>query len=132
MIVDTNVLLRILDGGTGEHALAARARVQEARETGETLRVFAATVLELAFVLESVRTGYGWNREAVAAAVVAVADEPAFDVEHADALKVAAASYRERKVDLHDCYLDALANQLGTRVLSFDGDLRKLGSGERP
>lgn len=132
MIVDTNVLLRILDGGTGEHALAARVRVQEARETGETLQVFAATVLELAFVLESVRTGYGWGREAVSAAVVAVADEPAFEVEHGDALKFAAASYRERKIDLHDCYLDALANQLGTRVLSFDGDLRKLGSGERP
>lgn len=132
MIVDTNVLLRILDGGTGEHAVAARARVQGARETGETFQVFAATVLELAFVLESVRTGYGWSRDAVASAVQAVADEPGFEVEHADALKFAAASYRERKIDLHDCYLDALANQLGTRVLSFDGDLRKLGSGERP
>lgn len=132
MIVDTNVLLRILDGGRSEHAVAARARVQSARETGETLHVFAATVLELAFVLESVRAGYGWNREAVASAVQAVADEPAFEVEHADALKFAASSYRERKVDLNDCYLDALANQFGTRVLSFDGDLRKLRSGERP
>jgi predicted nucleic-acid-binding protein len=132
VIVDTNVLLRILDGGTGEHATAARARVQVARETGETLRVFAATVLEVAFVLESARAGYGWSRDAVAAAVRAVADEPAFDVEHGDALRFAVASYRDRKVDLHDCYLDALANQLGTRVLSFDDDLRKLGSGEQP
>lgn len=132
MIVDTNVLLRILDGGTGEHAAAARARVRHARETGDVLHVFAATVLEVVFVLASSGTGYGWNRDAVASAVQAVVDEPAFLVEHGDALKFAASSYRARKVDFHDCYLDALANQLGTRVLSFDGDLRKLGSGERP
>jgi predicted nucleic-acid-binding protein len=132
VIVDTNVLLRILDGGTGEQAAAARDRVRSARETGKALRVYATTVLEVAFVLESTRTGYGWSRDAVTAAVHAVADEPAFLVEHGDALKAAAASYRARKIDLHDCYLDALAHQLGTRVLSFDGDLRKLGSGERP
>ncbi|MFT4034091.1 MAG: PIN domain-containing protein [Patulibacter sp.] len=132
MIVDANVLLRILDGEEGAHAVAARGRVRDARDSGRVLHVFAATVLEVAFVLQSQRTGYGWARDDVAAAIDAIVDEPAFACEHGEALREAAQHYRARSVDLHDCYLHALAEQRGTRVLSFDDDLRRLGSGEKP
>ena len=132
MIVDTNVLLRALKGGTDSQAQAVRRRVETARATGRTLTVLAATVLEVAFVLESARAGYGWGRDDVARAVGAVVDEPAFDVEHGHALVDAATMYRTRSIDLHDCFLAAIANQRGTRVLSFDADLRKLGVSEKP
>jgi predicted nucleic-acid-binding protein len=132
VIVDTNVLLRLIDGGTGAHARAARQRVAKARETGTKLTVLAATVLEIAFVLESDRAGYGWSRDVVAGAVDAIVDEPAFAVEHGSALRTAAATYRERAIDLHDCLLSAFAEERQTRVLSFDADLRRLGTGERP
>lgn len=131
MIADANVVLRILDQDSGAHGRAARMRVQAAR-AGEPISVLAATVLEIAFVLESTAAGYGWDRPAVAAAVTAIIEEPGFAVEHAAALRVAAATYRDRAIDLHDCYLDAVARERGTRVLSFDKDLARLGSGERP
>lgn len=131
MIADTNVLLRILERDAGAHGRASRIRVKEAR-TGDAIEVLAATVLEVTFVLESGNAGYGWDRGSVAAAVEAITDEPGFVVEHGDALRAAAATYRERSIDLHDCYLDALARARDTRVLSFDGDLARLGTGERP
>lgn len=131
MIADTNVLLRILDHDGGTHGRAARARVEVAR-SGEPIGVLAATALEVAFVLECAAAGYGWDRVAVASAIEAIVDEPGFVVEHAAALRVAAATYRDRAIDLHDCYLDAVARERGVRVLSFDKDLERLGSGERP
>ena len=131
MIADANVLLRILDGGTTSHSRAARERVKRARR-GSPIAVLAATVLEVAYVLESSAAGYGWQRSAVASAVEAIVDEPGFAVEHDEALRAAAKSYRDHAFDLHDCYLDAVARQRNTRVLSFDADLARLGSGEKP
>ena len=131
MIADANVLLRVLERDPGAHGRAARARVEAAR-AGEPIGVLPATVLEVGFVLESVAAGYGWKRDAVAAAIHAIVDEPGLDVEHGAALAAAAATYRERSIDLHDCYLDAIARERGVRVLSFDADLARLGTGERP
>ncbi len=131
MIVDTNVLLRLVERASGTQARAARMRVEAAR-AGESLAVFAATILEVAFVLESVPAGYGWDRGSVTSALEAITDEPAFDIEHRDVLRVAAATYRDKSIDLRDCYLDALARERDTRVLTFDRDLRRLGTGERP
>lgn len=77
-------------------------------------------------MLESAQAGYGWDRSAVARAVTAIVDEPAFDVEHDGALRVATTAYRERAIDLHDCFLDAIARERKVRVLSFEADLRRL------
>jgi predicted nucleic-acid-binding protein len=132
MIVDTNVLLRSLEGATSAQAKAVRNRVQDARASGEQLTVLAATVLEVSYVLASQSAGYGWDRVDIARAIEAVLNEPAFAVEHAEALRTALGSYRARSIDLHDCLLSALATERATRVLSFDVDLRKLGTGERP
>ncbi len=132
MILDTNVLLRALDRDAGAQGLAVRARIEAARETGNTLAVLSATVLEVAYLLESTRAGYGWDRDAVARAVEAIVDDTAFVVEHGEALREAAARYRARSVDLHDCLLSAVATQRSTRVLSFDDDLRRLGNSEDP
>ena len=131
MIADANVLLRLLDRDSGAHGRAARARVEKAR-SGEPIGVLPATILEVAFVLESSAAGYGWERVAVAAAIEAIVDEPGFAVEDGGVLRVAAATYLDSRIDLHDCYLDAIARERGTRVLSFDKDLARLGSGERP
>ncbi len=131
MIADTNVLLRMLDGDSGAHGRAARARVEVARAS-QPIELLAATVLEVGFVLQSRAAGYGWDRAAVASAVEAIIDEPGFAVEHGEALRLAAATYRAHKIDLHDCYLDAVAREGATRVLSFDRDLTRLGTGERP
>lgn len=131
MIADSNVLLRVLERDPGAHGEAARARVEAAR-AGDPITVLAATVLEVGFLLESAAAGYGWDRRAVAAAIHAIVDEPGFTVEHGPALRAAAATYGERGIDLRDCFLDAMARERGTLVLSFDADLKRLGTGERP
>ncbi|MGA2471379.1 MAG: PIN domain-containing protein [Solirubrobacteraceae bacterium] len=132
MIVDTNVLLRSLEGATSAQAKAVRNRVQDARESGERLTVLAATVLDAAYALASPGAGYGWDRADIARAIDAVLDEPAFAIEHTGALRSALSSYRARPIDLRDCLLSAAATEHATRVLSFDEDLRTLGNGEHP
>lgn len=101
LIADTNVLLRSLDGEQTAHSRAARARVQRAR-LGPPIAVLAATVLEVAYVLESSAAGYRWPRDVVASAVEAIVNDPGFEVEHGQALHAAASRYRDhayRKVD---------------------------------
>lgn len=68
----------------------------------------------------------------MADAVTAIADEPAFQVEHGAALRSAAQIYRDRAIDLHDCLLAATADAGNTKVLTFDDDFRRLGVSERP
>jgi predicted nucleic acid-binding protein len=48
VILDTNVLLRALDGSPGDQGQAAGARIEQARDSGERLTVLACTVLEVA------------------------------------------------------------------------------------
>lgn len=132
MIADTNVLLRALDPEDRPQAQAVRARIKTGRSSGAKITVLAATVLEVAYALESTRAGYGWDRQDVARAIGAIVDEPGFDVEHAEAITDALSTYRTRSIDLHDCFLGSVASQRRTRVLSFDDDLRKLGVSEEP
>jgi predicted nucleic-acid-binding protein len=132
VIVDANVLLRALGGDATAQARAVRRRVEATRGSSERLAVLSATVLEVAYVLESTPAGYGWERDDVARAIEAVLDEPAFIVEHHQALRAATAVYRSRSIDLHDCLLSAIAAQRNDRVLSFAKDLRKLGNAEQP
>jgi predicted nucleic-acid-binding protein len=132
VIADTNVLLRVLDADSGQQATAVRDRIETARTADARITVLAATVLEVAYVLESAGAGYGWDRQDIARAIDAIVNEPAFDVERGDALATAAETYRSRSIDLHDCLLAAVANQRATRVLSFDADLRKLRISEEP
>jgi predicted nucleic-acid-binding protein len=132
VIADTNVLLRALDADSGPQARAVRARIEAARTEDARITVLSATVLEVAYVLESAAAGYGWDRPDVSRAIDAIVNEPAFNVEHGEALATAASTYRSRSIDLHDCLLAAVAAQRGTRVLSFDAELRKLGIGEKP
>jgi predicted nucleic-acid-binding protein len=132
VIADTNLLLRALDGDQGAQGHAARQRLRQARDTEQPLTVLSATVLEVVYVLESARAGYGWDRAAVADAVEAILDDLGLDVEHTNALRTAASSYRARSVDLHDCLLSALAGDRATQVLSFDDDLRRLGNHQAP
>jgi predicted nucleic-acid-binding protein len=132
VIADTNVLLRALDSSPGDQGSAARERISQARDTGQRLTVLSATLIEVAYVLESTQAGYDWERNAVSDAVEAILDDPGLNVEHAAALRVAAVSYRTRSIDLHDCLLSALAQERHTKVLSFDNDLRRLGNHQRP
>lgn len=126
MILDTNILLRLIDGETSLQHGEVVERLRQAIDAGQRLHVDAATVIEAAFVLRSSRTGYGYRPSEVAHELRAMLDAPELDVEHRDALKAAAASYADTGLDFHDCYLAARGSLLHEDVFSLDADFKRL------
>lgn len=126
MILDTNVLLRLIDGPDGPRYGEVRDRLETALANGERLHIEAATVHEVVFVLRSQATGYCYTRAEIADAIHALVDARELEVEHAVAVGEAATNYGSTNIDFHDCYLAARAHQLGEQVCSFDGDFKRL------
>jgi predicted nucleic acid-binding protein len=126
MILDANVLLRVMDGP--EHPLHTRAAgmVRDAIDQGQVLRVLPTTLSELAFVLASSAAGYGLSRAAIVDALEAILDDPQLSVEEPDACRRAVELYAAHPIDLDDCYLAAKAERGGERVLSLDVDFDRL------
>lgn len=126
MIVDTNVVMRLLDGPTHPlHAQAAQL-VTDARGRDERVLLTDPIFLEVEFVLRSPRTGYGWPRDDIAATLIDLLDGALFTFEHPKALRLAVSFYSATRFDIQDCYVAARATTEGERVGSLDGDLRKL------
>lgn len=128
MIVDTNILLRLIDGPKApQHEEAAQA-VREAQAGGHALLVTDATFIEVGFVLQSTRTGYGWQVSEVAGVLRDLLSTIPFTFERPVALRSAVTIYGATGFDLHDCYLDARARTSvpEDEVLSFDGDFKKM------
>ena len=128
MILDTNILLRLIDGEDGPQYAEVKAKLEGALEEGQRLRVDVATVHEVVYVLHSKATGYGYTRTEVADAVHGLIRAPELTVERPDALYRAATDYGARtSIDFHDCYLAAKAVEMpGEEVHSLDGDFKKL------
>jgi predicted nucleic acid-binding protein len=128
VILDTNLLLRLIDGRDGPQFAEVKTRLEGALEQGQRLRVDVATIHEVVYVLRSKATGYGYSRTEVADAVHGLIRAPELNVERPDALYRAATDYGARtSVDFHDCYLAAKAVEMpGEEVYSLDGDLKKL------
>lgn len=126
MIVDTNILLRIIDGPGATAYPAIRDRVETELEHGGVIHVTAATMHEVVYVLSSHRTGYGFSRAETTDALIALLEAGELTVEHDDVLREAADTYGTTNgVDFHDCYLAALAKQTADVVYSLDADFNK-------
>lgn len=132
MLIDTNIILRSLSGEPDAQAVAVRQRIADIRAADERATVLSATLLQVDYVLSSPATGNGWPRAEIADALRTVLAERAFAIEHAAAWQRALEIYESRSIDLDDCLMAALAEQAGTKVLSSDRDLHKLGVGEYP
>jgi predicted nucleic acid-binding protein len=128
VILDTNILLRLIDGQDGPQYAEVKTTLEAALEEGQRLRVDAATIHEVVYVLRSKATGYGYARTEVADAVHGLIRAPELTVERPDALYRAATDYGGRtSIDFHDCYLAATAVEMpGEEVYSLDGDFKKL------
>jgi predicted nucleic acid-binding protein len=126
VILDTNVILRLLDGP--DHPLYKRAAaiLAEATTDGKRARVLDATIIEIAFVLRSRQTGYGLSTGEIAHTILELVDTAELDLERPSAIRKAAVDHRTTGFDFHDCYLAARARDDGERVGSLDGDLERL------
>lgn len=129
MIVDANFVLDTLVPERRRHRLAIRI-VTKLRELGGQARVTAATVHEVVFALAAPvsRNGYARKRAQVRDDVEAALGESAFAVDDAEQLMSALELYEETRLDFHDCYLAALANEGEEALLSFDRGLGRVAS----
>jgi predicted nucleic acid-binding protein len=126
VILDTNILLRLIDGPAGAQYKKVRTRLEAALKEGQKLRVDGATIHELVYVLASKATGYGYSRSEVAAAVHSLIHAPELTIDRPDALYRAATDYARTSIDFHDCYLAARGTESGGKVYSLDTDFKKL------
>jgi predicted nucleic acid-binding protein len=127
VILDTNILLRLIDGAASPQYKKVRTRLEAALKEGQRLRVDVATIHEVVYVLSSKATGYGYSRPEVAAAVHSLIHAPELTIDRPDALYRAATDYGRASIDFHDCYLAALATESpDEQVYSLDTDFKKL------
>ncbi len=126
MIVDTNILLRLIDGPDAPQNEQAARLVRNAREAEESLVVTEATFIEVGFVLQGPRAGYGWEVGEVAGVLLDLLETVPFTFERTAVLRRAVAIYRATGFDLHDCYLQARAEEADDEVLSLNGDFKRM------
>lgn len=121
--VDANVLIRLLTDDPPE--MSARAAEVAARaETGELrLRITPLVLAETVWVLLSF---YGYSREKVAEALIALLRADGVQAEEGRLVLAALESMASSNVDFVDAYLAELARSKGEAVCSFDRDFARL------
>jgi len=126
MLLDANVLLRAIDGPEHPQYEQAKAWVNQALVSGETLHVHPVSMMEVSYVLESKPAGYGWDRTDIADALDAILEDPTLAVLDAPILDRAVGLYRQFSLDLQDCYLAAFGEARHEHIRSFDGDFDRV------
>jgi predicted nucleic acid-binding protein len=126
VIVDTNILLRLIDGPASPQHERTVGIVRAAQDADETLVVTDATFLEVGFVLRAQGAGYGWEVGDIAKVLTDLLETVPFTFERAGVLRSAVVIYGAKGFDLHDCYLQARALDVGAHVMSLDGDFDRM------
>jgi predicted nucleic-acid-binding protein len=121
--LDTNVLVRFLTRDDPVQFDRARRALEGIESAGESARIDAIVLCELAWVLAS---GYGLDRAAIADALAGLLDAAAFDVDDRDLAREAVNRYRAGNGDFSD-HLIGLRNQRAgcDRTLTFDRRLHR-------
>jgi predicted nucleic-acid-binding protein len=119
-LLDTNVILRFLLGGSPEQVAAAH----ELFESDLELILTDMVVAECEWVL---RSSYGLERQAIAGLLGALISLRNLIIPGEDVLSDAINKYRWTRVDFTDAYLAASALSFGTdRIASFDRNFDQL------
>jgi predicted nucleic acid-binding protein len=118
------VLLRFLTGSPPELAGRAARLLEKAQRREISLRVHSVVVAETVWVLESF---YGYSREEVSGALIALLEQPALRVEGARIVVRALEAMAQQNVDFADSLLAETARSRDESIASFDRDFRKLG-----
>jgi predicted nucleic-acid-binding protein len=122
--LDTNVLLRILvDDGSPNVAVARRFAVEQV-ERGERLFLDRVVLAEIEWVLASI---YGYARAQIAAAIHAVLENGAYEVEDRPVVHAAWEKFRDGSADFSDCLIAAKHATAGCAfTATFDRGMRGL------
>ncbi len=116
--IDTNVLVRFLAGDDAKQAAQAKALMQRAERTGESLFVPLTVVLELEWVL---RSRYEYPKERVLNTLSSLLETRELLFQEEAALEQALYYYRRSQVDFAEClHLGCAASAGQLPLMTFD------------
>ena len=115
VLLDTNVILRLLRAGQPSHHTEARRLFEQAREGKLRLIVPTLIVAEVVFVLHGF---YQLGRAEIAQLVKDLAATPGVVLPEAGAVARAAELFGKHSIDFANAYLAALAHESGTYTVA--------------
>jgi predicted nucleic-acid-binding protein len=116
--VDTNVLVRLLAADDATQGSHARALMQRAARTGESLYVPLTVMLELEWVL---RSRYAYGKDQVLATLSSLLETRELDFQDEAAIENALHYYRRSRVDFAEClHLGCAVSAAQLPLMTFD------------
>lgn len=130
LIVDTNILVRLITRYPQEQYAAAAGLLENAEKLGQTVQVHPIHVAEAIFVLEG--TTYRLTPAQAGLELMSLFEASIWSVREVEPLLAALAAYPESGLDFPDIYLAELARFDRLRVVSFDRKLIRYSRGLEP
>jgi predicted nucleic-acid-binding protein len=116
--IDTNVLVRLLAADDAKQAAQAKALMQRAARTGESLFVPLTVVLELEWVL---RSRYEYPKEQVLSTLSSLLETRELEFQDEAAVEHALHFYRRSRIDFAEClHLGCGASAGRLPLMTFD------------
>ncbi len=123
--LDTNVLVRYFAQDDPRQSALATRLLEEELSVADRGYVSLVALLETVWVMES---RYQASTELVGDILNDLLNTATLEVQEAPAVRAALAHFRKGGVDLHDCFIVALAAGRNARVVTFDAKAaKKLG-----
>lgn len=123
-VADTNILLRFLLRDIPKQAAEAKKSLEEAKEQKIRIVVHPITIFEVDFALEK---EYKLHKKDAVSHLKSILSMSYLDILERELLLVALDIYAQKNVDFVDAFLFTYAEFVGSEVLSFDKDFKKIG-----
>jgi len=122
--IDTSVLVRFLVRDDQEQFERARRLIRRETESGETVLISLAVLLETEWVL---RSRYGLAKTEILATLSALLDAVELQFEEVPSIEEALYSWKDSAAEFADCLINARHRALGCRATAtFDSKASKL------
>lgn len=123
VLFDTNTFLRFLLNDIAEQANATAAIVQKAKRKELTINVPQIVIFEIYFALDKY---YKLKKDEIVDKLRLIVSTEYFHVQDQKIFNKAIALFRDRNIDLVDCFLLYKAEKEGTDLFTFDKTLKNL------
>lgn len=123
-LVDTNIFLRFLLNDVKEQTKQARLYFQQAKANKILLTLHPVTVFEVDYALVKL---YSLSKQTVVEKLQSILSISYIHVIDRAILLAALKLYNQKTIDFVDVFLYTYAESIGSEVLSFDKDFKKMG-----
>jgi predicted nucleic acid-binding protein len=130
LIVDTNILVRLITRYPQEQYAAAAGLLESAEKLGQTVQVHPMHVAEAIFVPEG--TAYRLTPAQAGLELMGLFEASVWSVREVEPLLAALTAYPESGLDFPELYLAELARSDRLRLVSFDRELIRYSRGLEP